>query len=319
MAIARRNSVKKNKKSGRKTRLNIRGRGIRKLTQKGGSAAPSCDGLQTVVVDIFTNSDDAMEKKTIEVCVDPQILQGIGQGLAQGGLLGAHEGPEALVIEFVQLVHKDSEKGIYKTTERASETAELGEQVFIPEGLQEKYLHPLDGDDSGTKFILWDSHKNTHMNAHYFANALNSAREVLSLYTDAGGVTYLPDEFRTRIAGYLEEIKGGSNVKGVLQRCAEELFRQAEVKSTGFLLQMYEQAKRKLSNFWIDVKQDRQTQIEAAKLAMTVAGMVYGGTIGTAISTAVGLSTQAASLFFTNNFPRLTASIFDPHVIYKSL
>ena len=53
---------------------------------------------------------------------------------------------------------------------------------------------------------------------------------------------YLPEEFRPQIAGYLDEIKSGSNVKKVLTKCARELFGYAEQQSKGFLSKMYEQA-----------------------------------------------------------------------------
>ena len=293
MAIARRRTNKKNNIR-RKSRSLVKRGGARKMTQKGGSAAPlSCDGLATVKVEINNGQMDE-DNPVLTVCVDPQILQGIGQGLAQGGILGLHEGSDVSWGNLYNWFIKIRKTVFIKQYQELQKLLNLVNKFYSTNYKINIYIMV---GQVGQNLYLQDDHQNKH-ECPLLPNALSG--EILSLYTDAGGVTYLHDDFERQIAPYLKQIKISGNV-GILQQCARDFFGFAGEKGEAFLSQMYTQARGKLSKFWNGVTGgDRELQIEAAKLAMTVAGMVYGGTIGTAISTAVGLSTQAASLFFSS-------------------
>ena len=320
MAIARRRTNKKNNIR-RKSRAVVKRGGARKMTQKGGMEEGSreeggmeeggmeegqpgrkkmraedlCDGLAKLEVPID-------RKPTRTVCYDKGISAGLGEGLKMGGLLGAHSGGLELVKEFVELVYKDSPKSIYTKTSKASGTAQIPDQVYEPLELQAKYLHPTGGTapQIAREFVLWDSRRQKPMNYHYFPNALNLAREVSSLYDDSEGVNYVPADFQRQIAPYLSEIQRGSNVKGVLEAYAKTKATDARDVSQSFIMKMFNIVSKNIKDFWQNVKTDRETQIEVAKLTFTIAGMVYGGTIGTAFSATVGLSSRAARLFFNS-------------------
>lgn len=262
--------------------------------------------LGTVKVEMITEEEkvggnagmDVTEqvRKQITVCVDPKILS---SGFTDTEL-GEDRRAETIVSKFVNLVYKDSKDSLFSTLETAKQAvafdAEKGlvELAGLPDidgdALQNKYLKHIDGTPDS--FVLVDR-KGIPMTRYHLKNAFLLYRGNIELITASDGVVkYLPADFQADMQDYLRSQAGEITLDKVRDTLSVYVRKSANVimsSAAGTVSTFVHAAMEKAEELY-RISGTPEGQKELAKIVLTAGGLVYGGTLGTALSAGFGLT-----------------------------